>query len=376
METTTEGRTLWYVLSIIQDGNWPDHFQDRGKEIRPLNESERDSYIHAHAHAAKDIHVFHASLKDPTEMRCGLCRHVSVDSHFVVTLTPMSHITLVMTWLFPHCSSVSCVGRLMELAQVAPEERFRHLLRGHDKERELIVSPGSKSFDLRPCANEECHRMQGVDEDKFGRCSGCRMVYYCSTECARKSWHAGHKAYCKRYQRPKEVKEREQGRVEADILVLPNMGEGVVHCTLPTTTYRGDPSSSLFLDMVHMDVNAHVAKASDRLPRPFPCAVCDRATRKLRWPMAIVVTRPQERQSPSVVAGAMLVCESDTCYAQAEETLRALQAGATPSVPMIHQCKVCHRIPVVPLLCPTCKRRAYCDETCRNKDKEHVKSCQ
>ena len=39
------------------------------------------------------------------------------------------------------------------------------------------------------------------EPENLSRCAGCKVVWYCSTECQRTAWKAGHKLECPIYQR-------------------------------------------------------------------------------------------------------------------------------------------------------------------------------
>jgi hypothetical protein len=43
-----------------------------------------------------------------------------------------------------------------------------------------------------------CNHPLSRSQVKLQPCGGCRQVQYCSAECQREDWHAGHKAVCAR----------------------------------------------------------------------------------------------------------------------------------------------------------------------------------
>ncbi len=51
---------------------------------------------------------------------------------------------------------------------------------------------------LERCANTRCTNVSGCSEGRLRgrRCSGCAAVRYCSQECQREDWHAGHGRVC------------------------------------------------------------------------------------------------------------------------------------------------------------------------------------
>ena len=48
------------------------------------------------------------------------------------------------------------------------------------------------------CDNAQCSSFEGEDTPKMQKCAGCGVVRYCSPECQKVDWKAGHKAECKR----------------------------------------------------------------------------------------------------------------------------------------------------------------------------------
>ena len=49
------------------------------------------------------------------------------------------------------------------------------------------------------CASLACANLAGASEAALPRkrCSACRVAWYCSADCARAAWAAGHKAACR-----------------------------------------------------------------------------------------------------------------------------------------------------------------------------------
>ncbi|GAQ85473.1 hypothetical protein KFL_002370070 [Klebsormidium nitens] len=69
-------------------------------------------------------------------------------------------------------------------------------------------NPLSKSVpaDRRKCSNPACEKVETRDET-FKTCRGCLLELYCSTDCQRAAWKAGHKQTCPRKDRqPIEVR--------------------------------------------------------------------------------------------------------------------------------------------------------------------------
>ena len=59
---------------------------------------------------------------------------------------------------------------------------------------------------LRNCALPACGARE-VSVHQFKRCGGCKAVVYCSAECAKAQWKAGHKRECSRAAMPARPKD-------------------------------------------------------------------------------------------------------------------------------------------------------------------------
>ena len=60
----------------------------------------------------------------------------------------------------------------------------------------------------RACANLACTNLRGVSEAELGkghRCSGCKVVRYCSVGCQRTAWKCEHKLVCSRLRDMKDA---------------------------------------------------------------------------------------------------------------------------------------------------------------------------
>ncbi len=64
------------------------------------------------------------------------------------------------------------------------------------REQLLLCAEAAAS---RACSHLACTNCSGASESGLHgkRCSGCRVVRYCSAACQRSDWKAGHKVVCK-----------------------------------------------------------------------------------------------------------------------------------------------------------------------------------
>ena len=56
-------------------------------------------------------------------------------------------------------------------------------------------APGPRGVGYKACDARGCLRPEGLD-DKFGHCTGCHLVYYCSPDCQCADWSARHAHVC------------------------------------------------------------------------------------------------------------------------------------------------------------------------------------
>jgi len=61
---------------------------------------------------------------------------------------------------------------------------------------------GEEAFVVKPTYCSYCSMPHDIDSNKLTRCSGCRLSYYCNSECQASHWRledGGHKKICKIY---------------------------------------------------------------------------------------------------------------------------------------------------------------------------------
>ena len=61
---------------------------------------------------------------------------------------------------------------------------------------------GEEAFVVKPTYCSYCSMPHDIDSNKLTRCSGCRLSYYCNSECQASHWRledGGHKKLCKIY---------------------------------------------------------------------------------------------------------------------------------------------------------------------------------
>ncbi|KAF7296351.1 hypothetical protein HMN09_01105200 [Mycena chlorophos] len=70
-------------------------------------------------------------------------------------------------------------------------------LTGVNRYRKLLLEFNARKIVYKACDNMECCKVG--DRTKYGKCCGCKSMVYCSTDCQRADWKAGHRTTCKTY---------------------------------------------------------------------------------------------------------------------------------------------------------------------------------
>ena len=108
----------------------------------------------------------------------------------------------LLTWAQRHRPQGSWELKVAGLARIAEG----HLV----YRRQLFLADGgspagweeecARAVALRRCGNVECANLEGATEAGLPRkrCSGCRVLHFCSDACLRAAWGAGHRAVCRR----------------------------------------------------------------------------------------------------------------------------------------------------------------------------------
>ncbi|KAJ7616917.1 hypothetical protein DFH06DRAFT_1364665 [Mycena polygramma] len=89
-----------------------------------------------------------------------------------------------------HAITTSRAFRKCDLFDLCGE--FAKLLEANSTALDFLESKARRS--AKACENMECLLI--TDKSNFQRCSGCGVAYYCSKECQKRDWEAGHKKGC------------------------------------------------------------------------------------------------------------------------------------------------------------------------------------
>ena len=125
------------------------------------------------------------------------CRH-----HSDVHPNGARHFCVVSFWTTSDGYSYDTEYRLVSLD---PSDRELKYLKPLDA---IYSNDGNKEAIIQRCSY--CHSTTG----KLLRCGGCKILFYCNTECQRKHWKLIHKANCKKYR--KKYKNRSLTQQEVD----------------------------------------------------------------------------------------------------------------------------------------------------------------
>ncbi|KAJ7627173.1 hypothetical protein FB45DRAFT_868416 [Roridomyces roridus] len=99
-----------------------------------------------------------------------------------------------------------------------------------DREQEKLLALLSTETTVTPfwCDNIECRRLD--TEHTFKICRGCQVVYYCSPECQKADWKAGHRSVCELIKVDSRLGRREQ----RDQSNIQSLAQTIVHLNSAT----------------------------------------------------------------------------------------------------------------------------------------------
>ncbi|GLI67438.1 hypothetical protein VaNZ11_011631 [Volvox africanus] len=127
-------------------------------------------------------------LEEAVLLRCGRKNLLAV-VHNLISKLPLLH-------------NIANVSITMKAVQKLREEVFtkHHIAQFPSLPTPEEVERAAAAVGVQVCANPFCSTLRGAHESdlEYKRCSRCQAVNYCSTECQRADWSAGHRLNCKR----------------------------------------------------------------------------------------------------------------------------------------------------------------------------------
>jgi hypothetical protein len=121
---------------------------------------------------------------------CQRCYHMPHGPH--VSFTKCIDVLLDMGLTEKEVPRTSPYGRKHTLLKLIQEKLQNRSMGGSGSEK---ITQSAAAGDGDGELKMEC-RACGKSEGKMKLCSSCRIAYYCSHECQKKDWKAGHKKTC------------------------------------------------------------------------------------------------------------------------------------------------------------------------------------
>jgi hypothetical protein len=107
-----------------------------------------------------------------------------------VVLTAQFYDELFAAWNTPALQAALRSRRTLDIIQAGAIAR-------HVAAKQALKAADVAAVGLHACALPACGARE-VSVHQFKRCGGCKAVLYCSAECAKAHWKAGHKRECSR----------------------------------------------------------------------------------------------------------------------------------------------------------------------------------
>ena len=142
-------------------------------------------------------------LKSEAQFFNSLMRLIKPENRAVVRgqcLTPHFYDTLVATCNAPALHSALSERGTLEFIRQSDFSIAKGVAAAQARK-----AADQAAFGLQACALPACGARE-VSVHQFKRCGGCKAVVYCSAECAKAHWKAGHKRECSRAATPAQPK--------------------------------------------------------------------------------------------------------------------------------------------------------------------------